>query len=87
MSRKNFSEFLEFSLKGLNPFEIQPSFKLELFLEICNSKSRGIWKLGQKRNLFHLNFLPPCKVWDFWGLRKMAFSIFKVESFEVKWKV
>jgi hypothetical protein len=30
MSRKNFGEFMEFFLKGLNPFKIHGIFKLEL---------------------------------------------------------
>jgi hypothetical protein len=31
--RDNFDEFIEFFLKGLNPFKIQTNFKLDLFLE------------------------------------------------------
>jgi hypothetical protein len=53
--RNNFSEFMNFFSKSLNPFKIQTSFKLDLFLEFYNSKSRGIWKLGHKGILFHLN--------------------------------
>jgi hypothetical protein len=42
-----------FFTKGLNPFKIQSNFKLELSLEFYNSKSRRVWELGQKGNLFY----------------------------------
>jgi hypothetical protein len=43
MSKKIFGEFTIFFSKGLNPFKIQIGFAPEFY----NSKSRGIWKLGQ----------------------------------------
>jgi hypothetical protein len=45
---------MRFLPKGLNPFKIKTSFKLEFDSKIYNSNSREIWKWGQKRNLFRL---------------------------------
>jgi hypothetical protein len=47
MSRKIFCEFMEFFPKDLNPFKIQTTLAPEFY----NSKSRGIWMLGQKWTL------------------------------------
>jgi hypothetical protein len=48
MPRNICGEIREFFPKGLNPFKIQIGFKFDLFLELNNSKSLGIWNLGQK---------------------------------------
>jgi hypothetical protein len=46
---------MRFFPKGLNPFKIQTRFKLDFVSEFYNSKSREIFKWGQKGNLFVLN--------------------------------
>jgi hypothetical protein len=42
---ENFSEFMRFFPKGVNPFKIQTSIKLDLFLEfiIQNPEGFGSW--------------------------------------------
>jgi hypothetical protein len=78
MSRKNFHEFMRFFLKGLKPFKIQASFKLDLFLEIItqNPEVFGSWD-KKKICFFKLSItLPSLEIfrhqegWDlyFWSL-------------------
>jgi hypothetical protein len=42
MLRNIFCEFMEFFLKGLNPFKIQTKFKLDLFPRYLFQKPVGI---------------------------------------------
>jgi hypothetical protein len=48
MSRKKFGEFMDFLLKDLNPFKIQISFKLDLFLEFIIQNPEGFGSLAKK---------------------------------------
>jgi hypothetical protein len=48
MSRKKFGEFMDFLLKDLNPFKIQISFKLDLFLEFIIQNPEGFESLAKK---------------------------------------
>jgi hypothetical protein len=49
---------------------------IKVFLEICNSKSRGIWMLGQKGKLFHLNFPITMQSFGIFRLKKDVFFYF-----------
>jgi hypothetical protein len=70
----NFSEFMRFLPKGLNPIKIQTSFKLDLFLEFIIQKVIcSIW-----------NYITPCQVCKFLDVRRVSFCNFK---FEVIWKI
>jgi hypothetical protein len=47
-SSENFSEFMRFFSKGLNPFKIQTSFKLELFLKFIIQDPEGLGNQTKK---------------------------------------
>jgi hypothetical protein len=70
MSIKNFGEFIEFFLKGLNTFKIQTRFKLDLLMNFYISKSREFWKLGQLGKLFHLKLNPTMPTLEDFGLKE-----------------
>jgi hypothetical protein len=62
MSRKIFGEFIGFFPKGLNPFKIQSSFKLEFLLEFIIKNLFGIWTPSQKENCSFWIYQPSGKV-------------------------
>jgi hypothetical protein len=48
MSRKNFGEFMNFFLKGLSPFKIQSSFKLDFVMEFIIENPKRIGSRAKK---------------------------------------
>jgi hypothetical protein len=70
MSRRIFGEFMGFFSKGLNPFKIQASFKLEIPLQFIIRKSELI--PTTKDVLFNLSTTIPCL--EFFGALKIHFS-------------
>jgi hypothetical protein len=63
MSRKNFSEFLKFFLKGLNPFKIKSSFKLDFVLEFVIQNTKRFGSCAKKETCSIGIDLQPCQVW------------------------
>jgi hypothetical protein len=78
MSRKDFGEFMDFFLKGLNPFKIQTYFKLEFFLEFIILDPFGILTHSHKESCFFTIYLPPCQVWKFLEFQKYQLHIVQV---------
>jgi hypothetical protein len=59
MTKNNFGEFMKFLLKGLNPYKIQISFKLDLFLEFIIKNPEGIGSWAKKEICSIWIYLPP----------------------------
>jgi hypothetical protein len=74
---------MRFFSKCLNPFKIQTIFKLDLFFKFIIQNPEGFGSWTKKKICSIEIYLPPCKIWEFLDLRKMVFSIFDVESFEI----
>jgi hypothetical protein len=80
MSRKIFGEFMEFSLKGLNPFKIQTNFKLNLLPQFLIQIMFYIWTSSKIEIYSFQIHLVACKVWKFLELRNYPFIFFKLVS-------
>jgi hypothetical protein len=80
MWRKIFGEFMEFSLKGLNPFKIQTKFKCILVPEILIQLLLGVWTSFQKESSSFWNYQPHGKVWKIWRTWGTTFVFLQVWS-------
>jgi hypothetical protein len=78
MSIKNFSEFMRFFPKGLNPFNIQTRFKLEFVLEFIIQNPERIGSWATKETCSISIYLQPCHVWQFLDIKKFKFCFLEV---------
>jgi hypothetical protein len=58
---------MRFFPNGLNPFKIQTSFKLDLFLEFIMKNPEGFGSWDKKEICCIWIYLPPCNVWENFG--------------------
>jgi hypothetical protein len=79
MSIKNFSEFMIFFPKGLNPFNIQTRFKLEFVLEFIIQNPERIGSWATKETCSISIYLQPCHVWQFLDIKKFKFCFWKFD--------
>jgi hypothetical protein len=77
-SNENFSEFMRFCSKDLNPFKIQTSFKLDLILEfiIQNTEIFGSWDKNKTCSISI--YLPPYQILNILDIGKIVICIFEV---------
>jgi hypothetical protein len=77
---------MRFLAEGLNPFEIQIRFKSDFASKICNSKSREILELDQKREVVSFKFIYYfAKFEEFWTTGRLCFVFFMFEVFGETW--
>jgi hypothetical protein len=82
MSRRIFGEFMGFFSRGLNPFKIQASFKLEIPSQFIIHES----ELIPTTKDVPFQFIYHCaKFGNFWSSIIFSFKLCKFESFEY-WK-
>ncbi len=86
MSIKIFGEFMEFFLKGLDPFQIQTKFKLDFLPEFLIQRLLGIWTSSQKESCSFWIYLHRGKIWKYLGIRKFMFDTFGLELLKSIWK-
>jgi hypothetical protein len=72
---------MRFFPKGLKPFKIKKN-QIGIVPRIYNSKSRWIWKLGQRENLFHFKLSTNMPRLEFLEIGKIVFCIFEVGTLE-----
>jgi hypothetical protein len=71
---------MRFFLKGLNPFKIQTSFRLDLFLEFKVKKQRD-FDVGPKRKFDIFDVICQlAKFRNFWISRSNLFIFYNLES-------
>jgi hypothetical protein len=74
---------MRFLAEGLNPFEIQARFKSNFASEICNSKSREISELDQKREVVSFEFIYHfVKFGEFWTTGRLCFVFSSLKYLE-----
>jgi hypothetical protein len=80
----NFTGFIRFFQKGLNPFKIQARFKFELFLDFLLQNTEGFGSGAKKRSCSLLSHWSPQNVSPFLDIGKIVFVNFEVGDLE-KW--
>jgi hypothetical protein len=87
MLRMNFGEFMEFFLKGLNPFKFKPISNWICFLDLYFTIHLEFGLLSKREVVPFEVIFHSTEFGNIWNHGSTFFLFFSLDQFELNWKI